>query len=130
MAAIGALIGVVASGARSTVLWAQMIFLPSMLLGGLMVPLELLPETVLPFASLLPSTHAMQALMALAYQQQTLIPSWLSVGTLASGGVLAFGLALYLFNWDSRNQARRGHPAVALLALGPYLGAAAYLLLN
>lgn len=130
MAAIGALIGVVASGARSTVLWAQMIFLPSMMLGGMMVPLELLPGSVLPFASILPSTHAMQAIMALAYQQQSLIPPELAVGTLAAGGVLAFGLALYLFNWDSRNRARRGHPAMALGALAPYLAAALYLLVN
>ena len=31
-------------------------------------------------------------------------------------GILAFGLAIYLFNWDSRNAARRGHPLLALLA--------------
>jgi ABC-2 type transport system permease protein len=130
MAAIGSLIGVVASGARSTVLWAQMIFLPSMMLGGLMVPLELLPESILPFASILPSTHAMQAIMGLSYQQHSLIPSWLAVGTLAAGGVLAFGMALYLFNWDSRNQTRRGHPAVAMVAFAPYLAAAVYLLVN
>ncbi len=29
-------------------------------------------------------------------------------------------LALYLFSWDSRNTARRGHSLLALLALVPY----------
>jgi len=30
-------------------------------------------------------------------------------------------LALYLFSWDNRNAARRGHPLLALLALIPFL---------
>jgi hypothetical protein len=34
-------------------------------------------------------------------------------------------LAILLFNWDSRNETRRLHPALAALALLPYaLGAA------
>jgi hypothetical protein len=40
---------------------------------------------------------------------------------LLASGVLAFGLAIYLFNWDSRNMTRRGHPLMALLALLPYV---------
>jgi len=36
-------------------------------------------------------------------------------------GMLAFGLAVYLFSWDLRNTARRGHPLLALLVLLPYV---------
>ncbi len=43
------------------------------------------------------------------------------VGVLLTSGLLAFGLAIYLFNWDNRNQVRRGHPALALLVLLPFL---------
>jgi len=32
-----------------------------------------------------------------------------------------FGLAVYLFSWDSRNTARRGHPLLALLFLLPFV---------
>jgi hypothetical protein len=39
---------------------------------------------------------------------------------LVLSGILAFTLANYLFSWDSRNTARRGHPALALLAFLPY----------
>jgi len=39
---------------------------------------------------------------------------------LQTGGILSFGLANYLFCWDSRNKTRRGHPLLALLALLPY----------
>ena len=52
--ALGTLIGVVSKDARTTVFLAQAIFLPSMLLGGMMVPLDLLPQSVRPFAGLLP----------------------------------------------------------------------------
>ena len=37
---LAALIGVVSTSARATVLWSQLVFLPSMLIGGLMLDLE------------------------------------------------------------------------------------------
>ncbi|MEJ5310319.1 MAG: ABC transporter permease [Anaerolineae bacterium] len=119
--ATGALIGVVATNTRATTLLSQLIFLPSMLIGGLMVPLSMLPETVQRFAGLLPTAHAMQALEGLAYGRPTTFAPTASLLILLTGGVLAFGLAIYLFNWDSRNQTRRGHPLMALIALAPYL---------
>jgi len=44
-----------------------------------------------------------------------------SLIVLLASGVLAFGLAIYLFNWDSRNMTQRGHPLMALLVLLPYV---------
>lgn len=118
---LGALIGVVSANSRATVLWSQLIFLPSMLLGGLMLPLSMIPAAIRPIAALLPSTHAMQAFEGLAYGRPTVFSPWLSVVILLASTLLAFGLAIYLFNWDSRNQTRRGHPLMALLVLVPYL---------
>jgi ABC-2 type transport system permease protein len=66
----------------------------------------------------------MQAYLGFAYDAATVLNPWASVAVLASGGLLAFGLAVYLFNWDSRNSSRRGHPALALLAMVPYAVAA------
>ena len=120
-AALGALIGVVSADTRGIMLWSQLIFLPSMLIGGLMIPLSVLPESVRPFSLLLPTAHAMQAYTGLAYGQPTVVNPAVSVAVLACSAILAFGLAIYLFNWDSKNQARRGHPALALLVLVPYL---------
>ena len=119
--AIGALIGVVASGSRSTVLWSQLIFLPSMLIGGLMMPLSLLPASVRPFSGLLPTTYAMQAYLGFAYGQETVFDPGISVLVLAASGLLAFALAIYLFNWDVQNRSRRGHPLLALLSWLPYV---------
>lgn len=120
-AGLGSLIGVVAKDSRSVVLFSQLIFLPSMLIGGVMMPLDILPESVRPFSLLLPTSHAMQAYLGYAYGQETLLSPLGSVLVLAASGVLAFCLAIYLFNWDSKNDAQRGHPLMALLALVPYV---------
>jgi ABC-2 type transport system permease protein len=118
---LGALIGVIAGDSHAVVLLSQLIFLPSMLLGGLMMPLDVLPESVRSISLFLPAAHAMEAYLGFAYGQATVVAPVLSVLALASSGLLAFGLAVFLFNWDSRNSARRGHPLLALLALVPYI---------
>jgi ABC-2 type transport system permease protein len=120
---IGMLIGVIATSSRSVVLYSQLIFLPSMLLGGLMLPIEILPEAFQPIAAIFPTTQAMQAYLGLAYGQETLLNPALCVAVLLASSILCFGLAIYLFSWDSRNQTRRGHPALALLALLPFVAA-------
>jgi ABC-2 type transport system permease protein len=115
------LIGVVSTSTRATVLWSQLVFLPSMLIGGLMLDLELLPATVRGFSGLLPSTYAMQAYRGLAYGAETVLDPTMSVTVLAVGAVLAFGLAVALFSWDRKNATRRIHQAWAAAAMLPYL---------
>ncbi|GAG56685.1 unnamed protein product [marine sediment metagenome] len=120
-AGLSVLIGVVSSSSRMTVMWSQLIFLPSMLLGGMMVPYNILPEAMGKIAQLLPATHAMNAFRGLA---QDLTADFNPLGSLIilmASGVLAFGLAIYLFNWDRRNTTQRGHPLMALLVLLPYI---------
>jgi ABC-2 type transport system permease protein len=120
-AGLGLLIGVVSPSTRMTVLYSQVIFIPSMILGGLMLPYSLLPQAARYFAQLMPATHAMNAFNGLAMGATADFSPWASVAILASGGVLAFGLALYLFNWDNKNSQQRGHRALALLAFLPYV---------
>ena len=117
---ISVLIGVISSSSRMTVLWSQVIFLPSMLLGGLMLPYSLLPDVAAKFAQLLPATHAINALNSLAMGREAVFSPWGSLIILLTSGLIAFGLAVYLFNWDSRNTTRRGSPWMALLVLVPY----------
>lgn len=118
---LGVLIGVVSASSRTTVLYSQLIFIPSMLLGGLMLPYSLLPDAAGKISQLLPSTQAMNAFNGLAMGGTADFSATGSVVFLALSGVLAFGLATYLFSWDSRNTVRRGHPALALLAFLPFV---------
>ena len=41
------------------------------------------------------------------------------VTLLAATGVLAFAMAVYLFNWDRHNSTRRGNPLMGLIVLVP-----------
>ncbi len=119
-AGLGVLIGVVSPNSRSTVLLTQLVFLPSMLLAGLMIPLSQLPETFQSISRLLPATHGMNAFNGLAMGVTADIEPWSSVVMLLVGGLFSFALASYLFSWDSQNSTRRGHPLLAILALVPY----------
>jgi len=118
-AGLGALIGVVSPSSRMTVLWSQLIFVPSMLLGGLMIPHTLLPEAARKVAQLLPPTHAMNLFRAFAMGLQPDFSPAVSVAVLAATALLAFVLAIYLFNWDRHNSTRRGNPLMGLLVLLP-----------
>jgi ABC-2 type transport system permease protein len=119
-AGLGVLIGVISPSSQMTVLWSQLIFIPSMLLGGMMIPYSMLPEAAGKVAQLLPATHAMNAFRGLAMDLTADFDPLGSLIILLASGVLAFGLAIYLFNWDRRNTTQRGHPLLALLALLPY----------
>ena len=120
-AGIGVLIGVISASSRVTVLWSQLIFVPSMLLGGLMLPYSMLPDVAGRISQLLPATQAMNAFNGLAMDKVADFDPLGSVIALLLSGVLAFVVAIYLFNWDSRNTTPRGHPLLALLVLLPYV---------
>jgi len=92
-----------------------------MLLGGLMLPYSMLPQVAGKFAQLLPATQAMNAFNGLAMGKTAAFSPWGSVISLLACGLLAFGLAVFLFSWDSRNSTRRGSPLLAFLALLPFV---------
>ncbi len=118
---LGSLIGVISGNSRQTILWSQLIYLPSMLLSGMMVPADLLPGPFVKMGHLLPAAYVMQSFQSLAYGREALYEPLPGMLILLAGGVIAFGLALYLFSWDSHNNTRRGHPSMAALALLPYI---------
>lgn len=120
-AGMSVLIGVVSPSTRMTVLWSQLIFIPSMLLAGLMLPYSMLPAATGKVAQLLPATHAMNAFNGLAMGKTADFAPWGSITVLLASGLLAFGLAIYLFSWDSQNSTRRGHPLLSLLVLLPFV---------
>jgi ABC-2 type transport system permease protein len=120
-AGLGMLISVISSNTSATVLWSQLIFLPSMLIGGLMIPFGTLPDILGKIALLLPTTHSINAFQQLAWNMGTSFSptgSWL---ILLASGILSVWLATFLFNWDTHNATRRGHPALALLVMLPYI---------
>lgn len=65
--ALGLLIGVTASSQAAAMMLAQAVFLPSMMLSGIMFPAGLLPAPLMYAGRVLPATHAMHAFSGLAY---------------------------------------------------------------
>lgn len=118
-AGISVLIGVISPSSRVTVLWSQIMFVPSMLLGGMMLPYTMLPPIAGKLSQLFPAAQAMNAFNGLAMGKTAGFSAWGSVAVLLATGVLAFGLAGFLFSWDSRNTSRRASTLVAVLALLP-----------
>ncbi|HEY8891112.1 MAG TPA: ABC transporter permease [Clostridium sp.] len=56
---LGTLLGVCSPNSRITVLLAQFIFIPSMILGGIMMPLDILSKNIQKISNIFPSTHSM-----------------------------------------------------------------------
>ncbi len=121
MTSLGILIGVISPNSRSTVLYSQLIFLPSMILGGLMVPTSMLSPILYRVSLLLPTTYAMDAWQGLAFGMPHSFNPWVALLVLLVSSILAFCLAMYLFTWDSKNR-RAGRSAMfGLLVLVPYV---------
>jgi len=115
------LIGVVSPNSRSIVLFSQLIFLPSMILGGMMVPTSMLPPALYRVSMLLPTVHSMNAWRGLAFGMEAVFdPRW-SLLILLISGVIAFGMAIYLFNWDSKNKRSGRNTMLALITWIPYV---------
>ncbi len=119
-ASISVLIGVVSPNSRIAIMWSQLIFVTSILLGGLMIPTNILPEAAGKISKLLPATHAMNAFNSLVMGKGADFSPQGSIIVLLLGSVLAFGLAVHLFSWDQHNTTRRGHPVLGFLAIVPY----------
>lgn len=120
-AGLGTLISVISSSAQATILWSQLIFLPSMLIGGLMLPSEILPYSLRKLGMLLPSAYGINIFKGLALKEAVAFsPAW-SILILAAGGVLAFALSFLLFSWDNIHRAGRRSHFLALGFLFPFL---------
>jgi ABC-2 type transport system permease protein len=83
-------------------LLAQLVFLPSMMLGGVMMPSSILSKGVQKAAMLLPTTYSTNALNAVYSGQQAIFSLQGSLIILGLGGIVSYVLAAYLFTWDSR----------------------------
>jgi ABC-2 type transport system permease protein len=126
-ATLGVLIGVVSPNSRMIVLFSQLVFLPSMLLGGLMVPSDMLPPALYRISLLLPTAYAMNAWKSLAFGMEPVFDPFWSLVVLFSSAVISFVLAIYLFRWDSKNIQRGRNPLLGLLTLIPYVLGAIFL---
>ena len=120
-ATLSVLIGIVAQSNRNGTLIAQAIYIPSVMLGGLMVPEALLPDSLRTAASILPATHAMRGFNTLAIAGEPLtLETGIPLLVLAASIVVNLVLCFVLFQWDSR-PVPASRRLVALAALLPFV---------
>lgn len=121
LSTLGMLIGIVSQSSRASVLIAQAFYLPSVLLGGLMVPADQLPASLTDVASLFPATHAIRAFSHYAYAKA---PSEVLAGNpllvLVSSIIINLVLCFALFQWDVRPVGRK-RLLFGLLSLTPFV---------
>ena len=95
---IGLLLGIAAKNQASATMLSQAVFLPSLLLGGLMFPASMLPVPLMWVGRLYPATHAMQSLNAWAYGLPQTISPTISLVVILGIGAIALGIALWQFH--------------------------------
>jgi ABC-2 type transport system permease protein len=120
-AGFGVLIGVAAGNVNVSILVSQLLYIPSILLGGIMVPASVMPPTFQKLNLLLPASHAMRVFTGLAYGGAA---PWGSLGVLAASIALSFALAALVFEWDSRTAQPSRKAYLAILVVLPYAVAA------
>jgi ABC-2 type transport system permease protein len=72
---------------------SQAVFLPTVMLGGIMFPASMLPEPLRLVGKVLPATHAMQSFSSLAFGLPSDVNAAVSLLFLIAIGILAFFLA-------------------------------------
>jgi ABC-2 type transport system permease protein len=119
-AGIGVLIGVAAVSTTASTLLGQLLYIPSIILGGLTVPLSALPPGLQRISLLFPATHCMKVFMSLGMPGGTGI-AWGSIAVLGSAAILSFVLSAVLFSWDSRATTPNRRVWAGLLAAAPFV---------
>jgi ABC-2 type transport system permease protein len=122
-AGIGVLIGTASAKDNASTLIAQLIYIPSIMLGGLMVPASVLPAGFQRISLLLPATHAMRAFAGLGGMPAGVPVPWLSISVLSLSTLLDFGLAAWIFQWDPRATTPSKKAFAALLGILPFAAA-------
>ncbi|ARC86487.1 ABC-2 type transporter family protein [Clostridium argentinense CDC 2741] len=113
------IIGTIADNTSLVVLLAQLIFLPSMLIGGLMLPTSNLPSSLAKAGRLLPTSYAMDLFEALNETGNASFGSGISIAILLLSGLISYVLAIYLYRSDSNYRSKKLF--LGLLSMMPFL---------
>ena len=100
---ISTLIGVISKNNKTTILFAQAIYLPSMILSGVMVPNEMIPSSVSKISNIIPTTYLMQGFRELAYTNASNIADYSSCFVLISIGLVSYVFSLNFFKYSIVN---------------------------
>jgi len=98
---ISSLIGSIAKSNKSTILIAQLIYLPSMMLSGIMVPKEMMPKKIIQISNVIPTTQLMNAMRKIAYNKTITVDNFHSIYILIGILVISYIISLNRFSYDN-----------------------------
>lgn len=101
---VGMLIGVFAQGHTFATMLSMIVFLPSLLLSGIMFPTSMLPGALAWAGRIFPATYALQSFYGYAYHMETDINAGLSLCIIAGIGLFAFFLAAWRLDRVSKSE--------------------------
>lgn len=93
--AIGLFIGSAAKTQSSAMLLSQAVFMPSLMLSGIMFPAHLLPQPLEYAGNIFPATHVMRAFYGLAYRLPTEYNSSLALLIVLAIGIIVSAAAVW-----------------------------------
>jgi len=118
LSTIGMLIGIVSPSQRAGILLAQVVYIPSVILGGLMVPSDMIPTNLQFIVSLLPASHGIQAFNNLSMGSGN--GQFEPLFILLVSSVLNLFLCAVLFQWEpGKHAGKKGF--LGFLAVVPFI---------
>lgn len=93
----GLLIGVISRGQAMATMLSQAVFLPSLLLSGIMFPASMLPGFLNGVGGIFPATHAMRSFSGLAFNVAQDYNGELALVILVLIGIIALSIAIWRF---------------------------------
>ncbi len=118
---LGLVIAALADGVPAVQALGQCLFLPMILLGGVGVPLAVLPDWAQRFAGFMPGRYAVVALQAGFAGAPGPVGTGFAFLALGIVGAAAVAIGVLLFRWDARHRAGRRQRLGAALALSAWL---------
>lgn len=95
--AVGLLIGATVSTQAMAMMVSQAVFMPTLMLSGIMFPANLLPPALEYLGKVLPGTHAMAAFNGLAYNLATPRDGLVAMAVVLGMGAIAMAIAVWRY---------------------------------
>jgi ABC-2 type transport system permease protein len=102
--AVGLLIGVTVNDQSFATMLAQGVFLPSLLLSGIMFPATMLPKPFILIGRIFPATQAMISFNSLAFNLKTCYSGALALVIIVFIGLVTIGIAFWKFEKIGKEQ--------------------------
>jgi ABC-type multidrug transport system permease subunit len=119
-ASIGGIIAALVNSMQEGVLLTQLFYFPMLFLGGVTIPMTVMPVWLQTVAQFIPMTYFTSGLQPILRGRETLFDNLASVGALALTAVLGTFLAVKLFRWEKEEKLRPAAKFWLLAVLGPF----------